>query len=67
MTKLPSCDTKTTDPDRLMTTAEVADLYQLSERSILRMVKSEKLPAIHFGRALRFKRKDVLALIGNTS
>ncbi len=49
-----------TQPDRLLTIAELADLLQLSERTIRRMVAAQRIPCLRVGRQIRFLPSDLL-------
>lgn len=44
-----------------LTSAQVAALFQISERSVVRLAKAGKLPAVRLGTLWRFKRDEVLA------
>ncbi len=39
---------------RLLTILEVAELFQLNERTIRRMVSGRRMPCVRLGRQLRF-------------
>ena len=41
------------------TVQDLAEMLQLSRKTVLRMVKRGELPCYHFGRAMRFRRTDV--------
>lgn len=45
-----------------ITVADAAKLLSVSERTIFRMIKDDRLDAYKIGRATRLKREDVLAL-----
>ena len=47
----------------ILTVKEVADLLRMSEQNIRILAKSGKLPGRQFGRAWRFSRAQILALI----
>ena len=49
----------------LMTTAEISDLFRVSERVVYLWRQSGKLPAIKLpGRGYRYKRDVVLEILG---
>lgn len=47
----------------LLTLAEVAERLRVSQPTVHRMKASGKLPAVRFGRSVRFRPDDVDALI----
>jgi excisionase family DNA binding protein len=49
--------------DRLLTTEEVLDRLQLNIRTVYRLIKAGKLPAVRVGRQWRFRSRDVEAWI----
>lgn len=51
----------TTDHLDLMTAQEVAQLFRLSERHIVRLATRRELPGVKLGQAWRFNRADMLA------
>lgn len=53
--------TETTD--EILTPDEVANLLKVSKKTVLRLVHDGTLPAAKVGRAWRFHRDDVLALV----
>ena len=44
---------------RLLTVDEVAQMWQVSTRTIRRMIKKKQIPVIRIGRAIRIRPKDV--------
>ncbi|MBI5836500.1 MAG: helix-turn-helix domain-containing protein [Candidatus Eisenbacteria bacterium] len=50
-------------PQRLLTIPEIADLLQLSGRTIRRLVASRRLPCVRLGRQLRFDPADVVRFV----
>jgi excisionase family DNA binding protein len=46
-------------PVRYLTARDVADTYQVSQRTVMRMVADGRLRATRFGRSLRFHPNDV--------
>jgi excisionase family DNA binding protein len=44
-----------------MTTAEVAELFGVSNSTIVRLAKAGKIPAVRLGSLWRFRREEVLA------
>jgi len=44
----------------LLTPREVADLLQVSEKTVSRLVAHRRLPCVRFGRSVRFLSGDVL-------
>lgn len=51
--------TRSHPPDQLWTTAQVAEFLQVSERSVRRLVKDEKLPVVYVLGLPRFRAADV--------
>jgi excisionase family DNA binding protein len=49
------------DSDRLLTTDDLEDRWQVCARTIKRLVDRKELPCIRIGKQLRFKLSDVLA------
>lgn len=49
--------------DRLLTTEEVLDRLQLNIRTVYRLIKAGKLPAVRVGRQWRFRSRDVEAWV----
>jgi len=47
--------------DRLMTPRDVAEMLQLSERTVFQMIGDGKLPAKRYGGRWRLEREAVLA------
>jgi excisionase family DNA binding protein len=45
--------------DQFLTTEEVLDYLQVNLRTIYRLIRSGKLPAIRVGRQWRFRKKDI--------
>lgn len=52
-----------TSSEPLLTTDQVADLLQISRRSVERLEESGKLPSVRLGRLVRYRREDVESLI----
>jgi excisionase family DNA binding protein len=50
----------------MLTAKEVADLLQLSLRTVRRMLKDGRLRAVRFESALRIRPEAVAALLGDT-
>jgi excisionase family DNA binding protein len=50
-------------PDALLKSPEVCRIARISPRTLYQLVKDGKLPAVRFGRAVRFDPKDVATLI----
>lgn len=46
--------------ERLLTLAEVADLLQLSQKTISRLIAARRMPCVRVGRSVRFVSGDVL-------
>lgn len=57
----------TTDHLDLVTAQEVAQLFRLSERHIVRLAARRELPGVKLGQAWRFNRIDVLAWLRSQS
>ena len=49
--------------DRLLTADEVARILHVSRTLVYWLIERGDLPAVRFGRALRFRREDVYACI----
>lgn len=49
--------------DEILTPDEVAAILKVSKKTVLRLVHVGTLPAGKVGRAWRFRRSDVLALV----
>lgn len=49
--------------ERLLRLTEVIDLTRVSRTTILALVRRGDLPVVRIGRALRFRRSDVAALM----
>jgi excisionase family DNA binding protein len=45
--------------DQFLTTGEVMDYLQINLRTVYRMIKAGKIPAVRIGRQWRFRRKDI--------
>jgi excisionase family DNA binding protein len=45
--------------DRLLTVAQAADICQISERQIHRMIRDGRMPVLRFGRSVRIRPKDL--------
>ncbi len=52
-------------PEKLMTSEEVADLYSVAPTTIRKWVREGKLEAVRLGKHMRFKRSEVIRF-GNT-
>ena len=56
--------TETSTPPELATVGQVAEMLQLSERTVWRMTSTGDLPRpLRFGRAARWRRETILARI----
>ncbi len=51
------------DPERGLSTAEVAALMGVAKRTARRRYEDGSLPAVRIGRCLRFRRADVVAFM----
>lgn len=49
-----------------MTSAEVADYFQISRQTVWRWRKDQRIAAVKIGRTVRFRRADVEALLSET-
>ena len=49
------------NPGQLMTNEELADRWQVSEKTIERRIRKDGLPCIRIGRQIRFRLADILA------
>jgi len=47
----------------LLTVADVASALQVSERAVRRWIAEGRLPAVHFGRAVRIRPADLAQVI----
>ncbi len=45
--------------EKLLTSKEVANLLQITTRSVFNLRKEQKLPAVRIGALIRFKEYDV--------
>ena len=45
--------------DSLLTTEEVLDYLNLNLKTVYRLVKAGKLPAVRVGRQWRFRKRDI--------
>jgi excisionase family DNA binding protein len=50
--------------DHFMTTEEVLDYLQVNLRTVYRLIKAGKIPAVRVGRQWRFRRRDIDAWLG---
>jgi excisionase family DNA binding protein len=48
---------------RLLTLAEVADMLQVSQKTVQRLVARRRLPCIRLGRVVRFSPADLLRFV----
>ena len=48
--------------DAFLTTDEVLRYLQVNLRTIYRLIKSEKIPAVRVGRQWRFRKRDIVPL-----
>jgi excisionase family DNA binding protein len=56
------------NPADLLTRAEVAQYLRVSDRTVSRLIRTEKLPASRIGRAVRIRQSDLLDMLnGKTS
>ncbi len=56
------------DEDHFLTTDEVLDYLQVNLRTIYRLIKAGKIPAVRVGRQWRFRKQDIDAwLVGHRS
>ena len=53
--------------DVFLTTEEVLDYLQVSVRTVYRLIKAGKIPAVRAGRQWRFRKRDIDAWLGNRS
>jgi excisionase family DNA binding protein len=51
-------------PAHLLTAAEVAEILNISLRSVRRMIKNGTLPIVRIGRLVRIQPEALAALIG---
>jgi excisionase family DNA binding protein len=47
------------DPEGFLTTGEVLDYLQVNLRTIYRLIKAGKIPAVRVGRQWRFRKRDI--------
>jgi excisionase family DNA binding protein len=57
----------TSTPEPLLTTDQVADLLQISRRSVERLEESGQLLSVRIGRLVRYRSEDVDAFISRKS
>lgn len=55
----------TDDLERLLTADQVADLLAITRKRAYELASQGRLPAVRLGRQVRFRRRDVRALIDN--
>src|SRR3954464_13362868 len=48
-----------------LTTEEVLEYLQVNLRTVYRLIKAGKIPAVRVGRQWRFRKRDIDALLGN--
>lgn len=48
-----------TEVGRVYTTLEVAELLKVTQRTVQDWIRSEKLPAMRYGRVLRIRAEDL--------
>ena len=53
--------------DPLLTDEQVAAILNTSTRTVHRLVKSGQITAVHIGRSLRFRPRDVAAFIDRSA
>lgn len=53
--------------ERYLTSEQVADLLQVHQFTVLKYLKSGRLPGIKIGRMYRIKESDVEKFLGNVS
>lgn len=53
--------------NKLMTIDEVAELFQVSDKTVSNLAKEKKLPSVKIGRSVRFKVEDVNKFIEDCS
>lgn len=59
----PSTHASTLAP--LLTTKDAAQILNVSQRTIRRLIASGSIPAVRIGRSVRIRRRDLVALIGS--
>ena len=50
---------ETTNDSLLLTLEQVADQFQVSKKSVSRLINNEQLPVVRIGRSIRIKRQAV--------
>jgi len=53
--------------NKLMTLDEVAEIFQVSDKTVSNLAKEKKLPSVKIGRSVRFKVEDVNKFIEDCS
>jgi excisionase family DNA binding protein len=53
------------DEDHFLTTEEVLDYLQINLRTVYRLARAGKIPAIRVGRLWRFRKKDIEVWVAN--
>jgi excisionase family DNA binding protein len=56
-----------TSDDQLLTTDQVLEYLHLNLKTVYRLIKAGKLPAVRVGRQWRFKKRDLDAWLGGAS
>jgi excisionase family DNA binding protein len=56
-----------TGDDQLLTTDQVLEYLHLNLKTVYRLIKAGKLPAVRVGRQWRFKKRDLDALLGGAT
>jgi excisionase family DNA binding protein len=51
------------NPADLLTRAEVAQYLRVSDRTVSRLIRKGKLPALRIGRAVRIRQSDLLEML----
>ena len=51
--------------DHFLTTEEVLDYLQVNLRTIYRLIKAGKIPAVRVGRQWRFRKRDIDAWLNS--
>ena len=59
--KTPKTSTRTADLERLLTVEEVAELENVSPKTVRRRIVAGELRAIRYGRSLRIRPQDLRA------
>lgn len=47
------------EPEKLLTMDDLAEYFQVSKKTIYRLVKQKQIPAVRIARQVRFRKEDI--------